>query len=72
MLTHIPRFRKTELRISGLKAIDPDMDFGDARSLQNMTQLIEDYRNRIEAYHTALAVIDSSKTEMEELEKKIG
>ncbi len=48
------------------------MDFGDARSLQNMTQLIEDYRNRIEAYNTALAVIDSSKTEMEELEKKIG
>lgn len=63
---------KAELRISGLKAIDPDMDFGDARSLQNMTQLIEDYRNRIEAYNTALTVIDSSKTEMEELEKKLG
>ncbi|MCP6759649.1 MAG: hypothetical protein NHB32_12970 [Fischerella sp. CENA71] len=63
---------KSELRISGLKAIDPNMDFGDARNLQNMTQLIEQYRTKIDAYNTALAVIDSSKTEMKELEKKLG
>ncbi len=63
---------KAELRISGLKAIDPNMDFGDARNLQNMTQLIEQYRTKIEAYNTALTVIDSSKTEMKELEKILG
>jgi hypothetical protein len=63
---------KAELRASGLKAIDPNMDFGDARNLQNMTQLIEQYRTKIDAYNTALAVIDSSKTEMKELEKKLG
>jgi uncharacterized coiled-coil DUF342 family protein len=63
---------KAELRTSGLKAIDPAMDFGESRNLQNMTQLIEQCRTRIENYNTALAVIDSSKTEMKELEKKLG
>ncbi|GBE95212.1 hypothetical protein [Nostoc cycadae] len=63
---------KAELRASGLKAIDPNMDFGDERNLQNMTQLIEQYRSKIDAYNTALAVIDSSKMAMKELEKKLG
>jgi hypothetical protein len=63
---------KAELRSSGLKAIDPSMNFGDARNLQNLTQLIEQYRTKIDAYNTALAVIDSSKTEMEELEKTLS
>ncbi|MBD2597880.1 hypothetical protein BCD64_02360 [Nostoc sp. MBR 210] len=63
---------KAELRVSGLKAIDPNIDFGDNRSLQYMTQLIEQYRSKIDAYNTALAVIDSSKTEMEQLEKVLG
>ena len=63
---------KAELRVAGLKAIDPSMDFGDARNLQNMTQLIEQYRNKIDAYNTALAVIDSSRTEMDELDKTLN
>jgi len=63
---------KAELRVSGLKAIDPNMDFGDERNLQNMTQLIEQYRSKIDSYNTALAVIDSSKMEMKALEKKLG
>jgi hypothetical protein len=48
------------------------MDFGDTRNLQNMTQLIELLRTKIDAYNTALAVIDSSKTEITELEKNLG
>lgn len=63
---------KAELRAAGLKAIDPNMDFGDARNLQNMTQLIEQYRSKIDAYNTALAVIDSSRTEMNELDKTLN
>ncbi|MEA5624165.1 hypothetical protein [Nostoc sp. UHCC 0251] len=63
---------KAELRAAGLKAIDPSMDFGDARSLQNMTQLIEQYRTKIDAYNTALTVISSSRTEMDELEKTLS
>ncbi|MDZ8224445.1 MULTISPECIES: hypothetical protein [unclassified Nostoc] len=63
---------KAELRVAGLKAIDPSIDFGDTRNLQNMTQLIEQYRNKIDAYNTALTVINSSRTEMDELEKTLS
>ncbi|MBD2441595.1 hypothetical protein [Nostoc sp. FACHB-110] len=63
---------KAELRVSGLKAIDPNMDFGDNRNLQNMIQLIEQYRAKLNAYNTALVAIDSTKLEMEKLEKLLG
>lgn len=62
---------KAQLRTSGLKAIDPNIDFGDTRNLKNMTQLIEQLRTKIDAYNTALAVIDSSKTEIKNLEKNL-
>ncbi|MDZ7954751.1 MAG: hypothetical protein RMY16_15315 [Nostoc sp. DedQUE12b] len=63
---------KAELRIAGLKAIDPSMDFGDARNLQNVAQVIQQYRSKIDAYNTTLAVIDSYKNEMKELEKTLS
>jgi hypothetical protein len=63
---------KAELRSAGLKAINPTLDFGDVRNLNNMTQLIEQLRTKIDSYNTALSVIDSSKTEIEELEKNLS
>jgi len=63
---------KAELRSAGLKAIDPTLDFGDTHNLNNLTQLIEQLRIKIDAYNTALSVIDSSKTEIEELEKSLN
>ena len=64
--------QKAELRSAGLKAIDPNMDFGDTRSLPNMTLLIEQLRTKVEAYNIALSVIDSSNAEIDELEKKLS
>ncbi len=63
---------KAQLRSAGLKAINPNMDFGDNCNLNNMTQLMEQLRTKIEAYNTALAVIDATRTEIEELEKSLG
>ncbi|MEH2287222.1 hypothetical protein [Nostoc sp.] len=63
---------KAELRIAGLKAIDPRMDFGDARNLQNLTQIIQQYRSKIDTYNTTLAMIDSYTNEMKELEKNLS
>lgn len=62
---------KAQLRSAGLQAIDPMLDFGDSYNLNNLTQLIEQLRTKIIAYNTALAVIDSSQSEIEELEKSL-
>jgi HAMP domain-containing protein len=63
---------KAEIRAAGLKAIAPTLDFGGTRNVNNMTQLMEQLRNKIDAYNTALSVIDSYQTEIEELEKTLG
>ncbi len=63
---------KAELRIAGLKAIDPSMDFGDGRNLQNIKQIIQQYRSKIDTYNTTLAMIDSYTNEMKELEKSLS
>jgi HAMP domain-containing protein len=78
-LTHMTRKKRTsrmlekaELRSAGLKAVDPTLNFGDTRTLTNLTTQIEQLRTKIDAYNTALAIIDSSKTEIEALEKSLG
>ncbi|MBH8573673.1 hypothetical protein I8752_11715 [Nostocaceae cyanobacterium CENA369] len=63
---------KAELRSASLKSIDPSMNFGDVRNMQNLTQVIEQLRTTIDAYNTALSVIDSSKTEIDQLEKTLA
>ncbi|MGI0486481.1 hypothetical protein ACN4EK_13660 [Pantanalinema rosaneae CENA516] len=63
---------KAELRAAGLKAVDPQLDFGDTRNLIYLTAQIDRLRSRLNDYNTALAVIDSSKSEIEELEKTLG
>jgi hypothetical protein len=63
---------KVEMRVAGLKAIDPKMDFGDDRSVDQLMQSANQLRARLDAYNTALAVIDSSKTEIQQLEKTMA
>ncbi|RUR80205.1 hypothetical protein ACF3DV_01070 [Chlorogloeopsis fritschii PCC 9212] len=63
---------KAQLRASGLKAIDPNIDFGDTNNLQNLTQQIEQLRTKIDTYNTALSVIDASRTDIEQLEKSLS
>lgn len=63
---------KAEIRISGLKAVDPAMDFGESRSVVNMSVQIDRLRSHIEDYNRALTFLDSSKKQIEELEKSLG
>ncbi|MEA5605416.1 hypothetical protein [Nostoc sp. UHCC 0252] len=63
---------KAELRSSGLRAIDVNLDFGDACNLKNMTELIGKLRNKIEALNIALIIADSSRAEIKELEKNLS
>ena len=63
---------KAEFRSAGLKAIDSSMDFGDNCNLENLTQSIEQLRTMIDTYNAALAVIDSSKTKIDDMEKSLS
>ncbi|GAX43331.1 hypothetical protein NIES4075_43440 [Tolypothrix sp. NIES-4075] len=61
-----------ELRSAALKAIDLNLDLGDACNLKSLTQLIEKLRTKIDAHNTAVTAIDSSKTQIEQLEQTLG
>ncbi|MBD2729084.1 hypothetical protein H6G96_22910 [Nostoc sp. FACHB-892] len=63
---------KAELRSTGLKAIDSNMDFGDNCDLQNLIKSIEQLRTMLDAYNINLAMIDSSKTKIDEMEKSLS
>ena len=63
---------KAELRTSGFKAIDSKMDFGNSCDLQNLTQSIEEFRTMLDTYNNALAVVDSTKTKIDQMEKKLS
>jgi hypothetical protein len=64
--------QNAEIRAAGLASIDQKINFGDACNLENMNQLIEELRKNIVSYNTALSVIDSSRTQIKQLEKSLG
>ncbi|MBG1259082.1 hypothetical protein [Nostoc commune] len=63
---------KAEFRVAGLKAIDPNINFNDTYNLQNLTQLIEQFHNTLDRYNADIAMIDSSKTKLDEMEKTLN
>jgi hypothetical protein len=63
---------KAEFRVAGLKAIDPNIKFDDTCNLQSLTQLIEQFHNMLDDYNAAIAMIDSSKKKLDEMEKTLS
>ncbi|MHC5822739.1 MAG: hypothetical protein ACYT04_44610 [Nostoc sp.] len=63
---------KAEFRVAGLKAIDQNINFDDTYNLQNLTQLIEQFHNTLDDYNADIAMIDSSKTKLDEMEKTLN
>jgi exonuclease VII small subunit len=64
--------QKAEFRVAGLKAIDPNIAFDENCNLQNLTQLIDQFHNMLKKYNDSMAVIDSSRTKLDEMEKTIS
>ncbi|MEH2326017.1 MAG: hypothetical protein V7K32_21155 [Nostoc sp.] len=63
---------KAQLRSAGLKSIVPSIKFDENYSLDKLIESIEQLRNKIDVYNTALSVVDSSKTEIEDMEKNLS
>ncbi|MBD2164153.1 hypothetical protein H6G04_07005 [Calothrix membranacea FACHB-236] len=63
---------KAQFRVTRMKAIDPNITFDDNCNLQNLTQLIQQFQTMLNEYNDAMAVIDSSRTKLDELEKSLS
>jgi hypothetical protein len=63
---------QAEIRASGLAAIDPNMDFGDERSLSNLVSLCDQLRDKFTEHNTALTQVDTLRTEIKDIEKTIS
>ena len=63
---------KAQLRSAGLKSIVPNIKFDENYSLEKLIESIDQLRNKIDVYNTALSVVDSSRTEIEEMEKNLS
>ncbi|MEH2171074.1 MAG: hypothetical protein V7K41_31355 [Nostoc sp.] len=63
---------KAQLRSAGLKSIVPNIKFDEDYSLEKLVESIDQLRNKIDVYNTTLSVVDSSKSEIEEMEKNLS
>ncbi|MEA5569375.1 hypothetical protein [Anabaena sp. UHCC 0399] len=63
---------KAEFRVAGLKAIDPNLNLDDTCNLQNLTQLIDKFHNMLDDYNAAIAMIDSYKKKLDDMEKNLS
>ncbi|MEH2079830.1 MAG: hypothetical protein V7K89_07385 [Nostoc sp.] len=63
---------KAQLRSAGLKSIVPSINFDENYNLEKLIESIEQLRNKLDVYNTALSVVDSSKTEIEQMEKNLS
>jgi len=64
--------KKAQFRVAGLKAIDPNINFNETYNLKHLTQLIEQFHNMLDEYNAAIAMIDSSKKKLDEMEKTLS
>ncbi|BAY20504.1 hypothetical protein NIES2100_02460 [Calothrix sp. NIES-2100] len=62
---------KAKFRVASFQAIDPNLKFDEQYNLQNLTQTIEEFSNVLDAYNAALALVDSSKTKVDTMEKTL-
>ncbi|MDM9586296.1 MULTISPECIES: hypothetical protein [unclassified Nostoc] len=62
---------KAELRASGMKSILPSIKFDEDYTLGKLIESIEQLRNKLDVHNSALAIVDSSLTEVEEMEKNL-
>ncbi|BAZ01894.1 hypothetical protein NIES37_59010 [Tolypothrix tenuis PCC 7101] len=63
---------KAQFRVTRIKVFDPNITFDDNCNLQNLTQLIQQFQTMLNEYNDAMAVIDSSRTRLDEIEKSLS
>jgi hypothetical protein len=63
---------KAERRIAALKSIDASLDLGNGLTVQSFLEVIEDTRNQLESYNTALSAVDQTRNIFSAKEKMLA
>jgi hypothetical protein len=63
-----PTIAKAKVRISGMKTIDPMLDFGNGMNITAYEAAIQDAEQRIEAYNMAIANVSQLQSSVAEAE----
>ncbi len=64
--------QKAQLRISGLKSINPKLDLGNGLDLATFEKKIGEVERLLQAYNKLLSDADAAKNIFEEAEKALG
>jgi hypothetical protein len=63
---------KAQTRLAALKSIDTSLDMGNGLTVAAYSQLIEEARQKLETYNTALSVVDQSYSAATDAEKVVA
>ncbi|BAY74444.1 hypothetical protein NIES25_08570 [Nostoc linckia NIES-25] len=63
---------KIELRAAGMKSIVPSIKFDEDNTLEKLIESMENLRAQLDVHNGALALVDSSLTKVEQMEKDLS
>ncbi|MBW4673622.1 MAG: hypothetical protein KME52_06270 [Desmonostoc geniculatum HA4340-LM1] len=63
---------KTKLRVVGMKSIVPSIKFDEDISIEKLIESMEELGKQLDIHNSALAIVDSSLTEVERMEKNLS
>lgn len=63
---------KAEKRLSGMKSINPKLDFGKGRSNAAFNNKINEVRAKLDTYNTLLSTVDAAYNDFIESEKELA
>lgn len=66
------RLEKAQTRLAALKSIQATLDMGNGLTVRAYSELIEDARQKLEAYNTALSIVDQSYAAVTDAEEVVA
>ncbi len=66
------KLEKAQTRLAALKSINTALDLGNGLTVKAYSQMIEEARQKLETYNTALSVVDQSYAAVTDAEKTIA
>ena len=63
---------QAENRLLGLKTVNPNLDFGNDRSVTKLNVRTTELRTKLADYNDTIAALESKKNELRDLEKEIN